>query len=124
MDIGSRIKQVRKDSGLSMQSFGDRLGISSPSVSKIESGINNPSEQTIRAICSEFNINRDWLVDGIGEREVSRPFVPELMKILRQHPALKAVLESMVTDMDADDWAALNAIVEKFVQQKNKKETE
>lgn len=124
MTLGERIKQVRKDSGLSMQAFGERLGISSPSVSKIESGINNPSEQTIRAICSEFNISRDWLVDGIGEREVSRPFVPELMRILRQHPALKAVLESMVTDMDADDWRALNAIVEKFVQQKNKKEAE
>ncbi len=122
--MNKRIFEVRQSSSLSMRSFGERIGISGPSVARLESGENNPSEQTIRAICSEFNVSRDWLVDGIGEKEVSRPFVPELMRILRQHPALKSVLESLVTDMDADDWAALNAIAEKFVQQKNKKEAE
>ncbi len=120
--MNNRIREVRKHAGLSMQAFGEKLGVSSPSVSKIEAGINNPSEQTIRAICSEFNVNRDWLVDGIGAMESSRPFVPELMRILRQHPALKTVLESMVDEMDAEDWAALNHIARKFVEQKQKKD--
>lgn len=124
MTIHDRIKNLRKENGLTQVEFGSRIGITFSSVSLLEKGTNNPSEQTIRAICSEFNVSRDWLVDGIGEKDVSRPFVPELMRILRQHPALKSVLESLVTDMDADDWAALNAIAEKFVQQKNKKEAE
>lgn len=120
--MNNRIREVRKQAGLSMQAFGEKIGVSSPSISKIESGINNPSEQTIRAICSEFHINRDWLVDGVGPMEATRPFVPELMRILNQHPALKSVLESMVTEMDAEDWAALSNIARKYVEQKQKKD--
>ena len=116
--MNNRIREVRQHNSLSMKSFGDRLGISSAAVSKIETGVNTPSEQTIRAICSEFHINRDWLVDGIGAMEASRPFVPELMRILNQHPALKSVLESMVSEMDSDDWAALNNIARKYVESK------
>lgn len=114
--MNTRIRDVRNAEGLSMQAFGARLGISAASVSKLESGINNPSEQTIRAICSEFAINRDWLVDGVGEMQATRPFVPELVRVLRNHPALKAVLESMVDMMDADDWAALNEIARKLAE--------
>ena len=116
--MNKRIYEVRQSVSLSMRAFGERIGISGPSVARIESGENNPSEQTIRAICSEFSINRDWLVDGIGAMESSRPFVPELMRILNQHPALKSVLESLVTEMDAEDWAALNNIARKYVESK------
>lgn len=122
MTMHDRIKNLRKDSGLTQAEFGERIGITFSSVSLLEKGKNNPSEQTIRAICSEFNVNRDWLVDGIGTMEASRPFVPELMRILRQHAALKTVLESLVDEMDAEDWAALNAIARKFVEQKQKKD--
>ena len=61
-----RIKLVRTESSLSQRAFGARLGISGPSVAHLESGENNPSEQTIRAICQEFNVRRAWLVDGEG----------------------------------------------------------
>lgn len=62
-----RIKAVREASGLSMRAFGDRLGVGSSSVALWENGRNNPSERTIRAICSEFNIRRDWLETGEGD---------------------------------------------------------
>lgn len=122
MDIGSRIKQIRKDSGLTQGEFGSRIGISLSGVSALEIGKNTPSEQTIRAICSEFNINRDWLVDGVGQMEASRPFIPELMRVLRKHSDLKAVLEILVADGDQEIWAALNTIARKYVEQKQKKD--
>lgn len=62
-----RIKAVRESTGLSMRAFGDRLGVGSSSVALWENGRNNPSEQTLRAICSEFNIRRDWLETGEGD---------------------------------------------------------
>lgn len=37
------------------------------SVSKLENGINNPSNQTILSICREFGINEIWLRTGEGE---------------------------------------------------------
>ena len=62
-----RIKAVRIESGYSMRAFGEKIGISAPSIARIESGENNPSEQTIRAICAQFKVNRRWLETGEGD---------------------------------------------------------
>lgn len=114
--MNNRIREIRQHNKLSMKAFGDRLGISSAAVSKIETGINAPSEQTIRAICSEFSINRDWLVDGIGEMQVQKPLLPELIHNLRKYPH---VLHAMSL-MQPDDWVALDALIQRVVEQKNK----
>lgn len=65
--MNNRIKSIRENASLSTRAFGEKIGISSAGVSKLESGANNPSEQTIRAICSEFGVRRDWLETGEGE---------------------------------------------------------
>ena len=64
--MNNRIKQVRIESELSMRAFAERIGISSGAISHLEDGKNNPSERTIRAICSEFNVRRQWLEEGVG----------------------------------------------------------
>ena len=66
-DLGDRIRQIRKLNNLSMDSFGEKVGISKVSVSRIEAGINNPSTQTIMLICREFGLNEEWLRNGKGE---------------------------------------------------------
>lgn len=63
-DINIRIAEVRKTLGLSMRAFADKLGISSTSINYLEKGINNPSEQTIKLICREFNVDYFWLTEG------------------------------------------------------------
>lgn len=62
--VKDRIKIIREFSGLSLRSFGSRIGISGASVARLESGENNPSERTIRLICSEFVVRREWLLTG------------------------------------------------------------
>lgn len=96
--MNNRIKAVRQQAGLSMIEFGAKIGISSPSVSKIENGVNNPSEQTIRAICSEFSINRDWLEFGVGEMSVQKPLIPELIHTLRNYPKSLQALASLTPE--------------------------
>ena len=64
--MNERIKQIRKEFGLSQLEFGKRIGISDAAVSKIESGKNTPSEPTIKTIAHEFRISYDWIVDGKG----------------------------------------------------------
>lgn len=63
-DINARIAEVRSTLGLSMRAFGEKLGISSPSINAIEKGRNNPSDQTIKLICKEFNVDYFWLTEG------------------------------------------------------------
>ena len=114
--MNNRVREVRQQAGLIMRSFGDRLGVSSAAVSKIETGINVPSEQTIRAICSEFNINRDWLVDGIGDMKVTQPLLPEIIHNLRKYPRVLDILSVM----QPEEWEALNAVLQRVVEQKQK----
>lgn len=118
--MNNRIREIRQHSNLSMKAFGDRLGISSAAVSKIETGINAPSEQTIRAICSEFSVNRDWLVDGVGEMQVQRPLLPELIHNLRKYPHALELLAAMTPD----DWVAFDALLARVFEQKHKKDAE
>lgn len=66
-DINSRIALLRQNLNLSMEKFGYKIGITRSSVNSIEKGVNNPSDQTIKLICREFNVNPYWLKDGKGE---------------------------------------------------------
>ncbi len=61
----ARIQMLRKNLGLSQAEFGAKLGISGPAISKIESGVNTPSDSTIKLICATFNVREQWLVDGV-----------------------------------------------------------
>lgn len=64
--IDERIRAIRKDKGLTMQAFGESIGMSKASISGIESGKNGPSEQTIRLICSVYKVDNFWLKEGKG----------------------------------------------------------
>lgn len=64
--IGERIKHLRKEIlNKTQKDFGFQIGLKPNSVSDIESGKNNPTEQTIKAICREFNISYLWITEGV-----------------------------------------------------------
>ncbi len=65
--MNDRIKVIRKEAGLSQEAFGEKIGVGKTAISKIEKGENSPSEQTIKSICREFNVNYAWLKEGIGD---------------------------------------------------------
>lgn len=60
----NRIKLLRKTLGLSQKDFGKKIGIGDTAVSKLEKGERNPSEQTLKSICREFNVDYFWLSEG------------------------------------------------------------
>ena len=60
--MNGRIKLIRKTLGISQRDFGKKIGISDTAVSKLESGERNPSEQTLKSICREFNVDYFWLM--------------------------------------------------------------
>ena len=65
--MNERIRLLRKELKLTLEEFGKRIGIKKSSISLLERGINNPSEQTVLSICREFNVNEEWLREGKGE---------------------------------------------------------
>ena len=49
--IDYRIKLLRKTLNLSMEKFGEKIGLTKASISKIESGITPLTEKNIKLIC-------------------------------------------------------------------------
>lgn len=69
-----RIKYLRKSVlKLSMESFGDKIGLSKAAISQVESGKNNLSDVAIKSICREFRVNEDWLRNGSGDMFLKDP---------------------------------------------------
>lgn len=67
MTQGERVKEVRKFRKMSMEQFGERLGVQKSAISKIEKGDRGLTEQMLKAICREFNVNEVWLRTGDGD---------------------------------------------------------
>lgn len=66
--INERIRQVRKSQNLTLEKFGEKLGVKRNTVSQWENGVNNITDSTIMLICKEFNVNEDWLRNGQGPK--------------------------------------------------------
>lgn len=80
---GARIKALREKLGLSMDKFGNRIGVTRSAISKMESGaVAKISEQAIISICREFNVNEEWLRTGSGEMFNKRSTDEELAYIV------------------------------------------
>ena len=67
MTIGERIKELRKFQGLTLEQFGERVGVGKSALSYLENGKSNLTDQMALSICREFNVNETWLRDGVGE---------------------------------------------------------
>lgn len=62
---GEKIRQFRKEKGLSQQELGEMLGVSAVSVSKWERGQTQPDINTLRAMADLFNTTIDELCDRV-----------------------------------------------------------
>lgn len=69
--MNERIKQIRRELGLTQQEFAERIGLKQNSIALIESGKRNISDQAVLSICREYGINEEWLRTGLGEKRTS-----------------------------------------------------
>lgn len=66
-NLKDRIRQVRKDAGLTQEKFGDAIGVSKMAVTYYENGNRTPQASTVKLISARFNVNEEWLLTGRGE---------------------------------------------------------
>lgn len=67
-----RIKYILREKKLTQTQFAKGLNVSPSLVSLLCSGGTQPSERTISDICRVYDVNPEWLRDGVGE-----PFLPK-----------------------------------------------
>lgn len=68
--LNTRIKKVRKESGLTQDAFAERLSLTRNYISLMEKGDRVPSDRTISDICREFGISEKWLRYNEGDMKI------------------------------------------------------
>lgn len=65
--MNTRIKELRTALHLTLEGFGDRIGVTRAAVSKWENGDRGIADSMVVSICREFGVNEHWLRTGEGE---------------------------------------------------------
>lgn len=122
MTQGERVKAIRKELNLTLEKFGKSLGVGKTAISKIENNERNLTDQMVISICREFNVRKEWLVDGTGEMFVplSRDEqIEEFMgKVLRNEPNnFKKRLISVLAKLSEDEWGLLEKKLKEIVSE-------
>ena len=61
-NIGERIKEIRKENGLSQQAFGKVLAVSQDTVSLWENGKSLPTAEFLIAMAQTFPVSVDYIL--------------------------------------------------------------
>lgn len=121
--MNERIKQVRLSAKLSQTEFAEKILVSRSAVCKMESGENSPSEQTVKLICQEFNVNQEWLRTGNGEMFVELSKDEQISAMLGEiqrsgDENFKYRLVSALCKLSESDWTALENLVDMISDKK------
>lgn len=99
MTQGERVREIRKELGLTLEKFGEKLGVKKNAISQLENGRNALTDQMVKAICREYNVNYDYLMNGEGEMFDDLP---------------QTVLDELCAQYDLDDLD--RTLVEMYIE--------
>ena len=120
MTQNERIKEVRKSIGLTLDKFGERIGLKKSAVSLIENGKNSVTDANIKAICREFGVDYIWLTTGDGEMfvETDDDFIERIDRIMLGEDDARKNLFKALLDASDEDIAAFQRIIYLFASKK------
>ena len=105
MTQGERIKDVRNSLGLTLEKFGENLGVTKTAISRIEKGERSLTEQMTKSICREFSVDYMWLTTGEGEMfvESDDDFFERIDRIMAgENESRKNMIKTLLYASDAD----------------------
>ncbi|HGS9204911.1 TPA: helix-turn-helix domain-containing protein [Clostridioides difficile] len=120
--ISKRIRKIRKNANLSQPDFGGKLGVSKDVISNIEYDRVEPKPLLINHLCSVFNVNKEWLINGTGDMYVSvKEDISSILgevfyKIASSKDENLKELIINISKLDTTYIASLNEIVKRSIQ--------
>lgn len=116
MTIGERIKILRKEHlKMTQAEFAEHLGLSPNAIARYENGSRNLSDQTIKSICREFSINKDWLLEGKEPMRVEIDDIEKLIgKMLANENETACQLFKALAKLDEEDWKAVQKLIDEL----------
>lgn len=124
MTQGERVREVRKKLGLTLEKFGEKIGMKKNSISQIENGKNNLTDANIKAICREFNVDYIWLTTGEGEMFVDSDddFIEKIDRIMAGESDVRKNAIKALVNASEEDIEALDRLIDLYLQAKNEKD--
>ena len=118
MTQGERIREIRKALGLTLEKFGEKIGMKKNSVSQLENGKNSVTEQVVKAICREYNVDYMWLTTGDGEMfiDTDDDFIERIDRIMAGEDEARKNLFKFMLELSDDDIAALDRLMKKAIE--------
>lgn len=124
-EIGTRVKKVRLRKGISQEQFGEMIGIKKAAVSKIENGENSLSKGNLLAICRQFNVNKEWLINGNGEmftlkskEDEIRNFFENAISSDSDIAKIQRKFISTLVLLDEEEWIVLDRFMKHYIYSK------
>lgn len=117
MTQGERVKELRKTLSLTLEKFGQRIGVGKSTISDLENGRRSLSEHMTKSICREFGVDYIWLTTGEGEMFVDTDddFIERIDRIMLGEDEARKNLFKFMLELSDDDIAALNHLMEKAI---------
>lgn len=118
MTQGERIREVRKALGLTLEKFGEKIGMKKNSVSQLENGKNSVTEQVVKAICREYNVDYMWLTTGDGEMfiDTDDDFIERIDRIMAGEDEARKSFFKFMLELSDEDIAALDRLMKKAIE--------
>lgn len=118
MTQNERVKEIRKTLGLTLEKFGERIGVTRGSMSNIENGNRNLTEQMTKSICREFSVDYMWLNTGEGEMfiDTDDDFIERIDRIMAGEDEARKNLFKFMLELSDDDIAALDRLMKKAIE--------
>lgn len=119
--MNERIKEIRKALGLTQEEFGKRLGIKRNTLSQIENGVNNVTDQVVKLICSEFGIREEWIRTGEGNMTLPVDREKEIARLTKQllaeeEDSFKNRFISALAKLDESQWQTLADLIDSMTK--------
>ena len=117
-DRNERVKEIRKTLGLTLEKFGERIGVTRGSMSNIENGNRNLTEQMTKSICREFSVDYMWLTTGEGEMfiDTDDDFIERIDRIMAGEDEARKNLFKFMLELSDEDIAALDRLMKKAIE--------
>ena len=118
MTQNERIKKVRKSLGLTLEKFGERIGLKKSAVSLIENGKNSVTDANVKAICREFGVDYIWLTTGDGEMfvDIDDDFIERIDRIMAGEDDARKNLFKFMLELSDEDIEALDRLMKKAIE--------
>lgn len=122
-----RIKELRKNLGMTLETFGEKVGVGKSTISRIENGTNGLTEQMILSICREFNVNEEWLRTGTGEMFKDMTLDEEIISFIGDiqwdaSNTFKKRFISAIAKLNEEEWKVLEKIITACANEVEEKE--